>query len=429
MLSMLAISALSMNAQKNTEKCDTLVKMCPSEKECITMPLKPTYLKNTVIGSGWDSNWFVEAKGGATAFIGTPVGCGDLFDRTTPTLQIGLGKWFTPHIGGRIEYQGMEYKNADLKNMKYDFIHADFMYNVTGMLGVNDSGLSRWDVVPFVGVGMIYSSDWHNNCKCGKVMSNSHPFAFSYGVQIGYRLSDRMHFLAEVGGMTTTKSFDMNGLSSKFGDNMLNVSAGLSVTIGKKGWKRVVDAHPYIHQNNYLIDQIATMRNQKNDCSGTLSGSNKNDKNNYGGLNSLKLRMSLGIGDKSADNDSTLLSDNLTNTPPTTSIETPVYFYFKLGKSELVDKSQLANLDELAKIAKEHNLHITIKGAADSATGSSEINRRLSEDRARYIAKELINRGIPKDFISASSLGGISSFEPKEANRFTMVILNETIKN
>ncbi len=90
-----------------------------------------------------------------------------------------------------------------------------------------------------------------------------------------------------------------------------------------------------------------------------------------------------------------------------------------------MDKSQLANLDEIARIAKEQNLTIHISGAADSATGTSDINRELSKERARYIAKQLMKRGIEKDQMKAVSLGGISQFSPKEANRFTVVLLSK----
>ena len=43
----------------------------------------------------------------------------------------------------------------------------------------------------------------------------------------------------------------------------------------------------------------------------------------------------------------------------------PVYFFFKLNSDKLVDESQLVNLDDIAKIAKEENLKIKISGAAD----------------------------------------------------------------
>lgn len=90
-----------------------------------------------------------------------------------------------------------------------------------------------------------------------------------------------------------------------------------------------------------------------------------------------------------------------------------------------MDKTQLVNLDEIAKIAKEQNLTIHISGAADRATGSNKRNRYLSIERARYIGKQLIKRGISKDSMKASSLGGINQFSPKEANRFSVILLTQ----
>ena len=225
------------------------------DKAELLVPLTPSYLDGITSTTGWDNNWFVEAKGGTSAFIGTPIGCGDLFDRVMPVLQIGIGKWFTPAVGGRIGYQGIKFKNANLQSMKYQFVHADFMYNLTHNLQCNEYGLSKFDVIPYVGVGMIRnSSNIPGYFLTDKVPSGNHPFAFSYGVEFRYLLANRLHLVGEVSGMTTMKSFDCVGASSRFGDHMVSVSVGLSYTIGKRGWKKVVDARPYINQNNFLLE-------------------------------------------------------------------------------------------------------------------------------------------------------------------------------
>ena len=101
----------------------------------------------------------------------------------------------------------------------------------------------------------------------------------------------------------------------------------------------------------------------------------------------------------------------------------PVYFYFQLNTAKLVDDSQLANLDEIARIAKEQHLTVHISGAADSATGTNDRNRTLSVERAKYIGHQLMSRGVPKENLKATSLGGISQFSPKEANRFCVVLV------
>ena len=196
---------------------------------------------------------------------------------------------------------------------------------------------------------------------------------------------------------------------------MLNASIGLSYTIGKRGWKKVIDARPYIYQNDYLLERCKLL--SQNAESGTTNEVLPYDKNNYRGLNSLRSRMSM-------DNSPEEAQDTLSQ-PSTIVIGVPVYFYFKLNSAELVNNSQLANLDEITKIAKEQNLTIYISGAADSATGSKNRNRKLSIERARFIGKQLLKRGVSKDNIKATSLGGIHQFSQKEDNRFCYLIMRE----
>ena len=418
----LSLSVMSMKASE-AHVSDSLYKQVPVDNMGLSMPLTPTYLENVSKTVGWDSNWFIEAKGGASAFLGSPIGCGDIFDRTMPVLQVGVGKWFSPSFGGRIEFQGLQFKNANLQKMNYQFIHADFMWNVTGNLNQDDRGISKWDVIPYVGVGMVRNSDWSGVCKCPGSISGSHPFAFSYGVQVRYHVYERLHLLAEVSGMSTLKNFDAVNTSARFGDHMVNASVGLSFTIGKQGWKKVIDARPYMKQNDYLMDELAILREKVKNCeadNASLTAKWEN-KNNYSGLNSLRYRMSISGSDNEQENSDGQYSDDSTENK--IAVGVPVYFYFKLNTNHLVDESQMSNLDEIAKIAKAEDLNISISGAADSATGTEKINRELSKARAKFIGQELIKRGISKERIKAVSRGGINDYSPVEANRNTCVII------
>lgn len=431
LLSMLAISGMSVYAQHVDSQIDSIHEDFVQVDEVLLRPLQPTYLNTCKDGFGWNSNWFIEAKGGCTAFLGNPVGCGDLFDHTSPVLQIGVGKWFNPSIGGRFEFQGLKFKNANQQTMSYQSVHADFMYNVTGTLGQNDEGISRWDLIPFAGVGIIRNADWRNGCLCPGVMSNNHPFAIDYGVQVGYRLTNRLHVIAEISGITTTRSFDAVGNSARFGDTMLNLSAGLSVSIGKAGWKKVVDASPYINQNNYLISRynMTESRLKKQYCYTSLNTDSLSctNKNNYHGLMSLRMRLLQGgqeflsgETDTISQHDGEKYIETFTDV-----INVPIYFYFQLGSVQLVDATQLSNLEELAKIARLHNLKITVKGAADSYTGTEAINNSLSAERATFITKEFQKLGVSEGQIQSVSLGGVDLLSPKEANRNTCVILSK----
>ena len=482
-LTTLCLSAMSVKASDVTTTSDSIVKQVGVTSEYYLQTLKPTYLKNVSEAANWGKNWFIEIKGGASAFLGTPIGCGDVFDRLSPALQVGLGKWFTPAVGGRVAYQGLSFKNGEFKSMDYHFIHADFLYNLTSGINCNDIGLSRWDVIPYLGVGMIYNPDWSSACMCPGHASGSHPFAFSYGLECRYRLNDRMHLVAELSGMTTAKNFDAVGSSSKFGDNMLTLSAGLSFTLGKAGYKRIVDAKPYIAQNEWLLSYAESLGNNNRMLRKTnmenekilaeyqkilemeglldLYGNKFNNKdkskalfprNDYSGLNSLRARLNNKGWDGNPENmpkamlkrgegydketekameafynrelDELQIAYLTAMRDGTEPIGAPVYFFFNIGTDHLTDASQLLNIDELAKVAKTYNLKVKIIGAADSATGTDSINETLSSKRAAYIMRLMRDRGVASENIKTSHEGGIDDYSPVQANRNTCVVLS-----
>ena len=478
-MSMLCL-ALTASASGQSNEVDSSYMEPVVTSDVMLQSLQPTYLRNVSEGSGWVRNWFLEVKGGTSAFLGSPVGCGDLFDRLTPALQVGVGKWFTPAVGGRIEFQGCQFKNAEFSTMKYQFIHADFMYNLTAFIRQNELGLSRWDVIPFLGIGMVHNSDWSSGNRSG----TNHPFAFAYGLEARYRITNRLHLLAELSGMTTMKNFDAIGSSSRFGDNMLTLSAGLSVTIGKVGHKRIIDAKPYMSQNEWLLDyanglssrnRYLTKRvHEDEQCMAeyrkileieglldlykdrlTDKGHTKikslYPKNDYSGLNSLRARLANRGWDGNPntmpramqkrngmeDTDDIYSLDSLFNNSGVTDnaylsamlngqeyIGAPIYFFFHLGTDVLTEKNQVMNLDEIARVANKHGLQVKVIGAADSATGTESINDNLSRQRAEYIRRLLLDRGVDDSRVYTIYAGGIDKYSPAEANRNTCVVLS-----
>ena len=478
-MSMLCL-ALTASASGQSNEVDSSYMEPVITSDVMLQSLQPTYLRNVSEGSGWDRNWFLEVKGGTSAFLGSPVGCGDLFDRLTPALQVGVGKWFTPAVGGRIEFQGCQFKNAEFSTMKYQFIHADFMYNLTAFISQNELGLSRWDVIPFLGIGMVHNSDWSSGNRSG----TNHPFAFAYGLEARYRITNRLHLLAELSGMTTMKNFDAIGSSSRFGDNMFTLSAGLSVTIGKVGHKRIIDAKPYMSQNEWLLDYANGLSSRNRyltkrvhedelcmaeyrkilEIEGLLDlykdrltdkGHTKikslYPKNDYSGLNSLRARLANRGWDGNPntmpramqkrngmeDTEDIYSLDSLFNNSGVTDnaylsamlngqeyIGAPIYFFFHLGTDVLTEKNQVMNLDEIARVANKHGLQVKVIGAADSATGTESINDNLSRQRAEYIRCLLLDRGVDDSRVYTIYAGGIDKYSPAEANRNTCVVLS-----
>lgn len=442
----------------------------------LLQPLQPSYLDGVVVPARGNGNWFVSIAGGTTAFLGTPLGCEDLFGRLKPSYSLALGKWFTPWVGARINYSGLQFKDGMLAVQEYHHLHADLLWNMLGGSYARQEQV-RWHLAPFAGIGLLHhATNGHN------------PLAISYGIQGQYRISKRVNALVEISGMTTFQDFDGYGKANRPGDHMLSLTAGFSFHIGKVGWKRAIDPSPYVRRDQWLVDYVNVLSEQNSRYAGqhdkdrrTLAelkkileieglldtychlfddddtiGHNGYPRNNYSGLNSLRARLknrhwngkSLlegqapnGNGRADSlqhrqDSVSGLETGQFENLPDSTladyavrmqsgreCIGAPIFFFFELGTSHLTDTSQLVNLDELARVAKKYGLKVKVTGAADSATGTAGINDALSVSRAGYIASELNKRGLPPDRITKTGEGGISDYVPTEANRHTKVEL------
>lgn len=430
----ISLLALSMTTSANAGTIDSLFQATVDNPNL--QRLTPTLMTDYVQLGKASQHWFIGAQGGASAFIGNPVGCGDLFDRITPSFNAYVGKWFTPNVGMRLAFQGFKYKNSNLDKVNYQLGHADLMYNMANLFRQPSERLPKWDFAPYIGAGLVHGADLSYTDE-GKV--RNFLFALTYGIHSRYHIGQRFYISGELGGFTTFRDFDGYGSHGKLCDNMPSVSLGIGFNLGTPRWKHAIDANPYINQNDYLLNYVdrleqsnKLLNDQHNidqktleelkkileiegllDKYGYLFGDNSNARNNYRGLLSLRSRLR-GMNE--------LTMPSALETKPNV-LNIPIYFFFELGKAKLTDDSQLINLDELAKVAIEHNLKVHIAGAADSATGSENGNSELSKERTRYIAQELKKRGVPNERMTGVSLGGIQEFNTPKDNRYSKVSL------
>ena len=413
------------------------------------------------------SNWFLNIAGGVSTFIGQPIGCADLFGRTRPIFQASFGKWFSPTAGGRIAFQGFDLKNHMVEKQSYYHIHADFLWNMTNLI-FRDKEM-RWQFIPFAGTGIIQNQTTHK-----------HPFTLNYGIINHIRLHDRLSLSLEYGGLTTFADFDGAGKGNKFADHLFHLSVGLSIRFGKKGWKHTPSTlHDNINkatkdklqqlekENKLKNDVIAQMRKileiegllsrlqHELTPSGLLLASDSiisainisyYPVNSYSGLNSLRNRLSTTTSEQSdndelstSETDSLINGENLSANHPTKEIKpnnrsylniltsqkacvgAPILFFFHISTSILTDDSQLANLDEIAKLCKKYDLHLKVTGFADCNTGNATDNAKLSSQRAKYISTELIKRGITEKSYTLESKGGVDIYSPDKVNRCTKI--------
>ncbi len=451
-----------------------------------------SYNNDVIESDGLKGNWFIGADGGINAFLCTPMGCNDLGGRIKGQFGINVGKWFTPTVGSRLSFNGYWLSDPESRTQTGWGVSSEILWNLTNTLYGNHDK-TRFGLIPYLGVGMLHNRQAHTN-----------PFTLSYGVIAQYCLTSRLKLNLELGCKTTFSDFDGFGTANRFGgDNILSMSAGVSFTLGKTGFRKVIDARPVMLDNSRLRELCLSLsdkndrlsRKSANDdrtvaelkkileIEGLLSRygnifNNEYDNdssachfpvNDYSGLNSLRARLkgaNNGCRPEMLKNTEGLYGieaetgriDNLINSEDADSISelefddnskvtsdsvtvldrdnyqsliqsgkkclgSPILFFFNIGTANLTDRSQLINLDEIARVVKQYGLHLRITGAADSETGTGEINHRLGNDRANYIISQLRERGISTSLITKINQGGIDRFNPGEANRHCKIEL------
>ena len=102
----------------------------------------------------------------------------------------------------------------------------------------------------------------------------------------------------------------------------------------------------------------------------------------------------------------------------------PVALFFPIGKATL-DKKELTNLEFYVNnaIKADKSKTFTLIGSADSATGSRELNQRLSEQRMEYVYNLLVEKYkiSPERLVKKAEGDTNNRFSEPELNRVVIV--------
>ena len=341
-------------------------------------------------------NWFIGAGGGINVFLNdgykTNIG---------PSIDAGFGKWFTPAVGMRIGYSGLNTnywadqpsvlgRTLDKEEGKYQqkfgymYIHGDFLWNISDAIG-GYKETRFWDFVPYLHAGYFRAygldgADYDNN-----------EIAAGAGLLHNLRLSDRLDLIVDM------KAIVVNGrVHGSDGVALLpSVTMGLAVDVG---WPNFVRSSTVIGAlEAATVDQMAALEAAAvalELANASLEQENLNLQNRNANLadqvNKLKKAPA---GMNPADFFKEL---------------SPVTVYFNIGKTTLT-VDEMHHLDYiakniLAKADKQSKVYITVMGSADSNTGTQKRNQSLSEARGKYVADILTSKyGIAKDRLVVKS--------------------------
>jgi outer membrane protein OmpA-like peptidoglycan-associated protein len=346
-------------------------------------------------------NWFIGLGGGINILMN------DGYDlKVGPSIDANFGKWFTPSVGMRAGYQGLNFnsvKDGNTDKYGYMYIHGDFLWNASnGISGYKETRF--WNLVPYLHAGFFRSygtggSDFADN-----------EFAAGAGLLHNLRITDILDVIIDM--RATVVNGSVHGAS---GAAVLpSVTAGIALDLG---WPNFV-------RTSSILGAVETANAEKSAILETaivaLEAANLALENE-----------NMALKKKNSD-----LKKNIQNvTVAAKAAEEaeymemqPITVYFSIG-STVLGGLELQHLDFYArniieKINEDPALSIIVTGSADSNTGKAKRNAFLSEARAKYIVNLLSEKyGIDENRVVIRS-EVVKAKEKPEMDRAVIISFN-----
>ena len=314
-------------------------------------------------------NWFFSVGGGAQVLFGDQSDLGKFKKRIAPALQISIGKWFTPGLGLRLQYSGLQSKSFSSEpsayskphmlsegyyqdKFNYMNLHGDILFNVSNMIAG-------------------YNED--------RIINTFH-------------LASAWDLNLELYGMGTENKFD-GKTTSKGPDFMAGATVGITYKFPQRGFKPAPDVDAIMALTSSQMDAINTALAQQIEQNRQLKA-------------------------QLANQPTEVVTEQVTVNQIAPA---PQSVFFQIGSAVLPTNSTV-NLQQIADLVKDNpGLKLKVTGYADSDTGSAAWNKQLSEDRANNVANELVKLGVNKNNLIISGMGGVNTLTPPAFNRRVII--------
>lgn len=353
--------------------------------------------RHPYLTNGAWANWFIQAAGGVNFF-----GDGGYKPGLGATVDVNAGKWFTPCIGARVGYSGLngvewaksetvlgtafvESKNAYKEKFGFAYIHGDAMWNISNAIGGYKE--SRfWDFVPYVHAGLLMT--YSHPMVVGAPDFHDNELAVGAGLLNVLRLHKRLDLTLDVRGLLMKGSHHgaEGGLAAA-----IQTSLGLSVNLGKTDWTRAADYHNPVDTDKITAAEAAVAALTAANAALATDKAALEDKN-----------AKLNEKNKALEDE----LNALRNKSALENVE-PAVFYFEIGQTRLNDK-ELAHLDFYLKNVLPYvdNQKVTVlTGSADKKTGTTRRNEYLCQKRIEYVKNLLVEKyGINVDNFQTQTL-------------------------
>lgn len=344
---------------------------------------------------GFGDNWFIQGQGGISYNINENSSDGKM-KVLSPHAAISLGKYFSPQAGARLQFGGWESKTYLPKTDKtysVDYLQAnlDGLFNL-GNIFTKFEGERSFNLYGILGAGFVYG---FKNKSCDIAATKS--IVPRMGLQADFSLTPNLGLNFEVVG--NLMSDDFNGISEgrKY-DATVNGLVGLTYRFGN-GFQTIesVDPAVLISLNDKINSQLAQLSDKDRqilDLRSTVSG--------------LERRLAEKKPEEIIKTDTEVLMNAVV--------------VFRLGSAKL-EQNQDINIYNAAKYLQDNqDVNIIVTGYADKATGTAQINQRLSEQRAQAVADILTKTyGINANRITVEASG--DRVQPFQIDAWNRVVI------
>ena len=328
-------------------------------------------VRGPYVTNGAFDNTFISLGAGANSVLERSFGLGKFGLATDVTL----GKWFSPTIGVRAGWHGLNVtsKSGELNKSPYHYLHGDLLWNLSNAIG-GYKETRIWNFIPYVGGGLTMIK--HHDLKV-----YDQEFAGGAGILNSFRLGERVNLNLDLGViLSRAAAYNMNGFVGRY-IGLPSATLGLQFNLGRTGFDRLSSVMPVIvplpfteGQYNALKDKVAALEKE-----------NAQLKNKIADLeNQLAPFKNLVDGQ-------TYLFKNGRFTAVEAKVASPATVYFDLGSAKISDREK-AHLEFFANSVVDNATKLLLTGSADKQTGTHSGNQKLSEKRVETVKNLLVNK-------------------------------------
>lgn len=356
--------------------------------------------KATFINNGFWDHWFIGAGAGANIYFGDRNSDADFFHRFTVAPEVQFGKWINPYLGTRIKGAGLTNLHtfndnaAIMSRNRFATVQADLMWSMTDYF-MKYSSDRVYSLVPYVGFGWAFGWDYTNQPTYASGRTRMNGMTLNAGIINNFKLSDRVTLSIEFAATAVRSEFNQVKSSGNY-DVLGTVSAGLIFNLGKTAAFSEAEL-----RNPQEIDALNSRINE-------LYAQNQE------------------LAQRPVDcPEPEVITEKVVEFEENPLINNVVLF--KINQTK-VDPYQGVNIYNIAQYLKDNpRFKVRVIGYTDRKTGTSQINEKLSAERAQNVARILISDyNISRDRIKVEWVGDKEPpFDKPEWNRAVILYVEQ----